>query len=113
MTFPIRFSGKHLGDESRPKLLILLGALGEIRTNQPTYSIYKYFLAQSRTRGISRGSFGLQGCTEKCLSFKGFLMGEYLVSKKHPETHLRALFQLESGEADRYQRENRRLVSLR
>ena len=72
------------------------GALGEIRTNQPTYSIYKYFLAQSRTRGISRGSFGLQGCTEKCLSFKGFLMGEYLVSKKHPETHLRALFQLES-----------------
>ncbi len=24
-------------------------------------------------------------------------MGEYLVSKKHPETHLRALFQLESG----------------
>src|ERR1700682_3119261 len=36
------------------------GALGEIRTNEPTYSIYKYFLAQSGTRGNSRGSFGLQ-----------------------------------------------------
>src|SRR5712671_1969213 len=31
------------------------GALGEIRTNQPTYSIYKYFLVQSGVRGDSRG----------------------------------------------------------
>jgi hypothetical protein len=28
---------------------------------------------QSGARGDSRGRFGHQGCTEKCLSFKGFL----------------------------------------
>src|SRR5712664_612884 len=54
MTFPIRFSGKHLGDESRPKLLILLGALGEIRTPDPRIRSPMLYPAELRARAWAR-----------------------------------------------------------
>src|SRR5882672_2952352 len=54
MTFPIRFSGKHLGDESRPKLLILLGALGEIRTPDPRIRSPMLYPAELRARARAR-----------------------------------------------------------